>query len=87
MGRICIAGDQDPELISQVIGRWQNWTGKEASKRTGGYKYVCGYTISLLISWVNTQIKAFFDIYQLLSKEETAPFFSGYVRNFKGLKY
>jgi len=32
MGRICIAGDQDPELISQVIGRWQNWTGKEASK-------------------------------------------------------
>jgi len=28
MGRICIAGDQDPELISQVIGRWQNWTGR-----------------------------------------------------------
>jgi len=27
MGRICIAGDQDPELISQVIGRWQNWEG------------------------------------------------------------
>lgn len=32
MGRICIAGDQDPELISRVIRRWQNWTGKEVSK-------------------------------------------------------
>jgi len=32
MGRICIAGDQDPELISQVIGRWQNWTGRRLQK-------------------------------------------------------
>ena len=32
MGRICFAGDENPELISSAIARWQKWTGKQPEK-------------------------------------------------------
>lgn len=32
MGRICFAGDENPELVKSAITRWQNWTGKQATK-------------------------------------------------------
>jgi ParB family chromosome partitioning protein len=32
MGRICFAGDNNPEQVSRAIARWQNWTGKKASR-------------------------------------------------------
>ncbi len=32
MGRICFAGDENPELVRRAIGRWQNLTGKQALK-------------------------------------------------------
>lgn len=31
MGRICFAGDGDPERVERAIARWQKWTGKEAN--------------------------------------------------------
>lgn len=31
-GRICFAGDQEPERVNQAIGRWQKWTGKTADQ-------------------------------------------------------
>lgn len=30
MGRICFTGDENPQLVSSVIARWQQWTGKQA---------------------------------------------------------
>ena len=33
MGRICFAGDENPERVSRTLARWQNWTGKRAKKR------------------------------------------------------
>ncbi len=30
MGRICFAGDRNPQLVSRAISRWQNWTKKPA---------------------------------------------------------
>ncbi len=30
MGRICFAGDKNPEKVARAIARWQNWTGKIA---------------------------------------------------------
>ncbi|MBW4563946.1 MAG: ParB N-terminal domain-containing protein [Mojavia pulchra JT2-VF2] len=32
MGRICFAGDENPELISRGILRWEKWTGKRCQK-------------------------------------------------------
>ncbi len=32
MGRVCFAGDEDPQLVTRAIARWQNWTGKQAQK-------------------------------------------------------
>ena len=32
MGRSCFAGDEDPQLVTRAIARWQNWTGKPAEK-------------------------------------------------------
>jgi ParB family chromosome partitioning protein len=32
MGRICFAGDENPELVNRAIARWQTWTGKQAEK-------------------------------------------------------
>ena len=32
MGRICIAGDKEPNLVSRAIARWQNLTNKQAKK-------------------------------------------------------
>jgi ParB family chromosome partitioning protein len=32
MGRICFAGDENLELVSRAIARWQKWTGKRAEK-------------------------------------------------------
>lgn len=32
MGRICFAGDENPELVKSAIARWQKWTGKQATK-------------------------------------------------------
>ncbi|OUL37186.1 chromosome partitioning protein ParB [Nostoc sp. T09] len=32
MGRICFIGDEQPELISRGIGRWEKWTGKQCQK-------------------------------------------------------
>jgi ParB family chromosome partitioning protein len=32
MGRICFAGDGNPERVERAITRWQKWTGKEAKK-------------------------------------------------------
>ncbi|BAZ11695.1 hypothetical protein NIES4071_35210 [Calothrix sp. NIES-4071] len=32
MGRICFAGDSNPENIERAIDRWQKWTGEEAKK-------------------------------------------------------
>lgn len=32
MGRICFAGDENPQLVSRAIARWQNWTGKPARR-------------------------------------------------------
>ena len=32
MGRICFAGDENPERIQRAIARWQQWTGKQAKK-------------------------------------------------------
>lgn len=34
MGRICFAGDQNPELVNRAIARWQKWSGKQAVKLT-----------------------------------------------------
>ncbi|MBE9171455.1 site-specific DNA-methyltransferase [Pleurocapsales cyanobacterium LEGE 06147] len=33
MGRICFAGDNNPQIVSRAIARWQNWTRKQAKKR------------------------------------------------------
>jgi ParB family transcriptional regulator, chromosome partitioning protein len=32
MGRICFIGDEQPELVSRGIGRWEKWTGKRCQK-------------------------------------------------------
>lgn len=32
MGRICIAGDNNPHRISRTLIRWQNWTNMQAQK-------------------------------------------------------
>lgn len=32
MGRICFIGDENEELISRGIGRWEKWTGKRCQK-------------------------------------------------------
>jgi ParB family chromosome partitioning protein len=32
MGRICFTGDEQPELVSRGIGRWEQWTGKRCQK-------------------------------------------------------
>jgi ParB family chromosome partitioning protein len=32
LGRICFGGDEDPQLVSRAIARWQNLTGKRAYK-------------------------------------------------------
>ncbi|MDJ0595131.1 MAG: hypothetical protein QNJ72_34985 [Pleurocapsa sp. MO_226.B13] len=32
MGRICLAGDNEPHLISRAIARWEQWTNKQAKK-------------------------------------------------------
>jgi len=32
MGRVCFAGEENPDLIHQAINRWQQWTGKQAEK-------------------------------------------------------
>lgn len=32
MGRVCFAGDEDPQLVARAISRWQNWTGKQAER-------------------------------------------------------
>jgi ParB family transcriptional regulator, chromosome partitioning protein len=32
MGRICFAGDENPELVRTTVARWQRWTGKQATK-------------------------------------------------------
>ena len=32
MGRICFTGDNNPQLVSLAIARWQQWTGKQAIK-------------------------------------------------------
>ncbi|MBD2198214.1 MULTISPECIES: ParB/RepB/Spo0J family partition protein [Calothrix] len=32
MGRICFTGDENEELISRGIGRWEKWTGKRGQK-------------------------------------------------------
>lgn len=32
MGRICFTGDENEELISRGIGRWEKWTGKRCQK-------------------------------------------------------
>ncbi|WP_017317840.1 ParB/RepB/Spo0J family partition protein [Mastigocladopsis repens] len=32
MGRICFMGDENPELVSRGIMRWQEWSGKQAEK-------------------------------------------------------
>lgn len=34
MGRVCFAGDEDPQLVTRAIARWQNWTGKQAQTIT-----------------------------------------------------
>ncbi len=31
-GRICFAGDNNPETVSRALSRWQNWTQKQAVK-------------------------------------------------------
>lgn len=31
-GRICFAGDQNPECVNRAISRWQKWTGKIADR-------------------------------------------------------
>jgi len=36
MGRICFAGDENPELVNRAIARWQNWAGKQAQKMMSG---------------------------------------------------
>ncbi|HEY9665508.1 MAG TPA: hypothetical protein V6C91_01825, partial [Coleofasciculaceae cyanobacterium] len=30
MGRVCFAGEENPELVNRAIARWQKWTGKQA---------------------------------------------------------
>ncbi len=32
IGRICVAGDRNPQIVSRAIVRWQNWTQKQAQK-------------------------------------------------------
>lgn len=32
MGRICFIGDEQPELVSRGIGRWEKWTGRRCQK-------------------------------------------------------
>ncbi|MDZ8056055.1 MAG: ParB N-terminal domain-containing protein [Aulosira sp. ZfuVER01] len=32
MGRICFIGDENEELVSRGIGRWEKWTGKRCQK-------------------------------------------------------
>ena len=32
MGRICFAGEENPELVTRALARWQKWTGKQAEK-------------------------------------------------------
>jgi len=34
MGRICFAGDNNPETVARAIARWQNWTGKNAVRES-----------------------------------------------------
>ena len=29
MGRICVAGDSNPQIVSRALVRWQNWTKKQ----------------------------------------------------------
>ncbi|MDJ0897256.1 MAG: hypothetical protein QNJ55_00480 [Xenococcus sp. MO_188.B8] len=29
MGRICVAGDSNPQIVSRALVRWQNWTQKQ----------------------------------------------------------
>jgi len=31
MGRICFAGDENPQRVQRAIARWQQWTGKVSS--------------------------------------------------------
>ncbi len=31
-GRICVAGDRNPQTVSRALIRWQNWTNKQAQK-------------------------------------------------------
>ena len=33
MGRICVAGDSNPQIVSRALVRWQNWTEKQAQKK------------------------------------------------------
>ena len=32
MGRICVAGDRNPQIVSRALIRWQNWTKKKIKK-------------------------------------------------------
>ncbi len=32
MGRICFAGEENPELVNRALMRWQKWTGKQFKK-------------------------------------------------------
>ncbi|MBE9007244.1 ParB N-terminal domain-containing protein [Fortiea sp. LEGE XX443] len=32
LGRICFVGDENPQLVSRGMLRWQQWTGKQAQK-------------------------------------------------------
>ncbi len=34
MGRICFAGDNNPETVARAIARWRNWTGKNAVRES-----------------------------------------------------
>jgi ParB family chromosome partitioning protein len=36
MGRICFAGEENPQLVERAIARWQKWTGKPAEKTVSG---------------------------------------------------
>jgi len=29
MGRICFAGEANPELVNSTLREWQRWTGKQ----------------------------------------------------------
>ncbi len=34
MGRICVAGDQDPCAVARTLARWEKWTDKLAKKES-----------------------------------------------------